>query len=53
MKKKILGGVLLIASAADDYWNHGINKEKTEIRIKLIKAYESGKLSLQQLNEVW
>ena len=53
IKEKILGGALLISGA---YLDHAYDLEsfrKTLYRIELIKMYESGELTLKQLNEIW
>lgn len=53
MKNEILGGALLIAGAHDDYLSSFVDFTKTLARIELIKKYESGELTLKQLNDEW
>lgn len=53
MKGKIKGGALLIAGASDDYRSGIVSYGKTMKIIDLIKDYESGKLTLKELNRIW
>lgn len=53
MEDKILGGALLIAGAREDYISGLADKEKTLIRVALIKRYELGDLTLKDLNGIW
>ncbi len=53
MKKKILGGALLIAGAKEDHDSGLVDFLETLARIELIKKYESGELTLKKLNEIW
>ena len=51
--KKILGGAFLISGLYDDYISNTIDKKKVLARLDLIDRYESGDLSLQELNKIW
>ena len=50
---KIVGGALLINSIWLDHEDHFISFDTVQKRISLTKKYESGKLSLQQINNAW
>ena len=53
MYDEILGGALLIAGIWEDYESGLISQRTMENRVSLIKKYESGLITLQDLNRVW
>jgi len=53
MKTKIKGGALLWNGVCDDFWSRFIDMIEVKMRFSLINRYESGELSLKNLNKIW